>query len=540
MRRAGNALPSRLIAMLTALLGLGSVACAATQPISILPMHPAREIAFTTAEGSWLSPDLSPDGRRIAFELLGDIYLVDAQGGTAHAIASGMPFDSQPAFSPDGTRIAFLSDRTGPENIWTMAPDGSAPRAVTHFTGDTILTSPSWSADGTSIFVSRFHPEYVAFELLRVDVASGRAETLVGVGDDKSSSTVGAEPSADGRWLYYASQVGSHDSSPPAWVIRRRDLASNAEETLVEPPRSYRPDLVLGTYFRPLPSPDGKLLVYATRYGSDLWLRVLDLQTGDDRWLAKLAEHDELESTAWRDFAPHYAFAADSRSLIVNDGGVLERVALADGAKTPIRFTAAVRLPLGALNRPVIREERGPVRARIIQNPVASPEGKTLAFSALGQIYTLDLRADAKPRRVTRDPFGEFQPSWSPDGRSLLYVRWTARDGGQIFRVDADGARPPTQLTTTAAYYTSPVFTPNGRNVVAERSSNSVRMHRYMEYGLLRDAELVIMPASGGDQRVIAKGSMGGTPHFGPDEQQVAMLFDNGLKPLHSTAAGGD
>ena len=104
-------------------------------------------------------------------------------------------------------------------------------------------------------------------------------------------------------------------------------------------------------------------LVYATRYGSEMWLRVLDLQTREDRWLTKVAQHDELEASPWRDLAPHYAFAPDRRSLIINDGGQLERVSLVDGSKSQIPFTADVRLPLGALNRPKIREDTGPGRA---------------------------------------------------------------------------------------------------------------------------------------------------------------------------------
>lgn len=522
-------------ALMAASLASGAAASPST---STLPLKPARELAFTTTEGTWLSPDLSPDGRKIAFELLGDLYLLDAQGGVARPIATGMPFNSQPAFAPDGKRIAFLSDRLGPEDVWTSNLDGTDPHPVTHSSGDTILTSPSWSADGKTIFVSRYYPDYRSFELLRVDVASGQTKTIVPVGDDKSSSTVGATASRDGRWLYYASQLGSKDSEPPAWVIRRRDLASGAEETLVEPPRSYRPDLVLGTFFRPLPSPDGKSLVYATRYGAELWLRVLDLKTRDDRWLAKLGQHDELEGAPWRDLAPHYAFSPDSRSLIVNDGGKIERVSLVDGTKVEISFSTKVRLPLGALNAPTIREPTGPVHARLIQNPMASPDGKRLAFSALGQIYVMDLAPGAKPRRLTQDAFGEFQPSWSPDGRSLVYVRWTAREAGQIYQVDADGLHPPKRLTTVAAYYTSPVFTPDGRFIVAERSSNYVRMHRYMEYGPLRDAELIVMPAEGGDQRVIANGSMGGTPHFGPAPGEVNMLFDDGLEAVKLDGSG--
>src|SRR5688500_14382429 len=99
-----------------------------TEPVQPLPLKPTREIAFETQEGTWLSPDLSPDGRRIAFELLGDLYILPAEGGTARPITSGMAFDSQPVFSPDGRSVAFVSDRTGAENIWIAAVDGSQPR----------------------------------------------------------------------------------------------------------------------------------------------------------------------------------------------------------------------------------------------------------------------------------------------------------------------------------------------------------------------------------------------------------------------------
>jgi Tol biopolymer transport system component len=493
-----------------------------------LPLRPDREIHFQVDEGTWLSPDISPDGGRIVFELLGDLYALDSNGGRARPIATGLPFDSQAVYAPDGTRIAFLSDRSGAENVWIANADGSDPKPVTSLTDDPIFTSPSWSANGDTIFVSRFRPEYAAFELLSVDVASGEIKVIVPIGDQPGNSTVGAEASRDGRWLYYASQVGPHESEPPAWVIRRRDLQSGVEETVVEPPRSYRPDLVLGTFFRPLPSPDGRLLVYATRYGAEMWLRVLDLKTREDRWLAKLGQHDELEGAPWRDLAPHYAFTADSKTLLANDGGKLRRIAVEDGRKTDVPFVVDARVPLGPLNRPVIREETGPVHARIIQNPVASPDGKRIAFSTLGHIYTLDLRERALPRRLTTEAIGEYQPSWSPDGRSIVYVRWTARDAGDIWRVDSGGGMP-VRLTSTPAYYTTPVFTPDGRHIVAVRSSNDVRLHRYMEYGPLRDAELVVMPAAGGEQRSLAKGSMGGTPHFGPDPGEVAMVFDDGL-----------
>ncbi|HEX8881746.1 MAG TPA: hypothetical protein VF749_17010, partial [Candidatus Acidoferrum sp.] len=83
-----------------------------------LPLKPGRKVEFTTDEGTWLSLDVSPDGKTIVFELLGDIYTLPIEGGQAKLVDGGMAFDSQPRFSPDGKWIAFLSDREGVENVW--------------------------------------------------------------------------------------------------------------------------------------------------------------------------------------------------------------------------------------------------------------------------------------------------------------------------------------------------------------------------------------------------------------------------------------
>jgi len=108
------------------------------------------DVAIDTSEGTWMSLDVSPDGREIAFDLLGDIYVMPMEGGEARAITTGVAWDMQPRFSPDGRFIAFTSDRAGGDNIWSMNRDGSEPKQVTT-ESYRLLSSPVWTPDSQYI-----------------------------------------------------------------------------------------------------------------------------------------------------------------------------------------------------------------------------------------------------------------------------------------------------------------------------------------------------------------------------------------------------
>src|SRR3990167_11051150 len=179
-------------------------------------MAPARRIAFDTQEGTWLSLDLSPNGRTIVFDMLGDLYALDAKGGTARAITRGPAFDSQPTISPDGRWVAFLSDRSGNENLWIARPDGSEALQVSFLDDNTTFASPAWSADARRIFVSRTRADVQAISLWSYPIETGASpEELIAakltaatpMGD--RNSALGAAPSNDGRFLYYAARKGS-------------------------------------------------------------------------------------------------------------------------------------------------------------------------------------------------------------------------------------------------------------------------------------------------------------------------------------------
>src|SRR5579871_697765 len=195
-----------------------------------LPLKSDRKIEFTTDEGTWLSLDVSPDGKTIVFELLGDLYTLPIEGGQAKLISGGMAFDSQPRFSPDGKWIAFLSDREGSDNIWIMKPDGSDPKQVSKDPGSDFV-SPSWAPDGKYIFVSKAGFGITAYEIWMYHVDGGS-----GIQITKSKPTpfiqrrdrpndVGVVASADGKYLYYAERHGpfSYNAMLPQWEIKRKD-----------------------------------------------------------------------------------------------------------------------------------------------------------------------------------------------------------------------------------------------------------------------------------------------------------------------------
>src|SRR5687767_4953180 len=119
-----------------------------------LPLITTRTLSFTTSEGTWMSLDLSRDGRTIVFELLGDLYTLPVTGGAATRITNGQAYDMQPAFSPDGKRIVFISDRNGSENIWIANADGTKARALTTTERENYM-SPIWTPDGDYVLAAK-------------------------------------------------------------------------------------------------------------------------------------------------------------------------------------------------------------------------------------------------------------------------------------------------------------------------------------------------------------------------------------------------
>ena len=492
-----------------------------------LPLKPARKIEFTTDEGTWLSLDVSPDGKTIVFELLGDIYTLPIEGGTAKLVDGGMAFDSQPKFSPDGKWIAFISDREGSENIWVMHPDGSGVKQVSKDPNNE-FASPSWSPDGNYILVSKAGFGITTFEIwmYHVDGGSGvqitKAKPTPTTPRKDRGNAIGVVASADGKYLYYAKRTGGfeYNAQFPLWQIARRDRKTGDEDILLEQTESS---------FRPVLSPDGTQLLYVTRYETESGLRLRNLQTGEDHWVRYPITRDDQESRFTRDLFPGYVFLPDGKEIIYNQDGKIRRLNLASGAESVIPFTAQVSQELGPKLDFPQRVEQGPLKVRLIQDPIESPDGKKMAFSAMTHLYTMDIPG-GKPQRLTSGNEHEFQPAWSPDGSSIVYVTWSS-EGGQLWRVAASGGTPQ-QLSKSAAVYSNPVWSPDGSRIVALRGNVYDRERSQFDGGQTKNADLVWIPAAGGEANLILPARGAGSPHFTHDKDRIYIYTPQGLVSL--------
>ena len=496
-----------------------------------LPLKPARNIEFSTDQGTWLSLDVSPDGKTILFELVGDLYTIPFSGGEARKLTSGMGFKSQPRYSPDGKKIAFLSDRGGAENVWIADADGSNPKQLSQ-DQQSEFASPAWTPDGNYVIASRYTQFPIgAAELWMYHIKGGagvqvtKSKVRPDTPPRRQVNALGASLSKDGRYLYYASRVqpnGFYNVLFPLSQITRRNLITGDEDTITDAP---------GSAMRPEISPDGNLLVYATRVETETGLRIRDLKNGEEHWLKYPVQRDDQESLFTRDFLPNYAFTPDGKEVVAAYGGKIHRISVATSADTEVPFTAKVSRELGPDLNLSMRIDEGPVQLRLIQQPVQSPDGKRLIFSALTHLYVMDLPS-GKPQRLTSGNAREFMPAWSPDGQWIAYVTWT-QDGGQIWKTRADGNGAPQQLTSVPAYYREVNFSPDGQRIVALRGPRQGHVEQFNEWDAQPvNLDLIWLPAGGGDVNLILPARGAAHPHFGPEPDRIYVYTENGLLSL--------
>ncbi len=482
------------------------------------PPGPTREVPIDVTSGTWMSLDVSPDGREVVFDLMGDLYVIPIGGGEARAITTGMAWDMHPAYSPNGRWIAFTSDRGGGDNIWIVDRDGSNPRQVTKETFR-LLTQPDWTPDSEYI-VARKHftstRSLGAGEMWLYHRSGGEGLQLTKKRTEQKDS---GEPafSPDGRYLYFSDDATpggvfdySKDVNGQIYVIQRLDRERGEVEPFVTGP---------GGSIRPTPSPDGKSLAFIRRVRYKSTLFVMDLASGRETAIYDGLDRDMQETWAVHGVYPSMAWTPDNKTLVVWAGGKIRRVDVASKAVAEIPFHVKASRTIQEAVRFPVEVAPKDFKVRMLRWTEVSPAGDKVVYQALGHLWIKDLKSGAAPRRLTRqnDHF-EFYPAWSRDGRSIVYTTWNDQDFGTVRVVPAAGGEGRV-VSSQPGHYLEPAFSPDGATIVYRAVSDGFLTSAM--WG--REPGLYSIPAKGGGKpALVSKGGV--QPQFGATGDRVFFM----------------
>ena len=478
---------------------------ASVTPAALLPPQGnTREIDFTTDEGTWMALDVAPNGEWLVFDLLGHLYRLPLTGGEATVLtaSSDNALNFHPAISPDGRQIAFISDRGGQNNVWVMDADGGNARAV-FLDRETRFMQPTWAPDGRSIVAVRVFPtpgrgwHRQTNELWRLSLDGSQPARLLG---GRLMHYEAPVFSPDGKHLYFHVSYSTGDGLgllTAGHRVQRLDLTSSQVENVrSREPTALSPEFVAAlrrtgyaadnaidppAALTPSISPDGKWIAFALEqpgkamtyrrheYAPRTAIVVRDLASGSERTVLDPAAKDLTMVNAQYSYGvfPRFDWMPDGRSIVAWEGGKLRRIDVATGAVSTIPFTARVHRVLSETTRSNLTIDDSSFAVKFIQWPVASPNGRQLAFVSVGKVWLMDL-PNGRPQPLTADlgPSIQLTPSWSPDGKQLAFATWDDSARGHVWITPATSNSTPRKITATATEYLYPIWTPNGDAIV--------------------------------------------------------------------------
>lgn len=478
------------------------------------PGYELNEINFTTNEGTWMNLDVSPDGKDIVFDMLGDIYIMPITGGEAKLLHGGLSFDVQPRFSPDGKKISFTSDRSGADNIWIMDRDGSNAKQITK-EDFRLLNNAVWMPDGQYL-VARKHFTSTrsagAGEMWMYHISGGQGIQLTKRKNDQQD--VG-EPviSPDGRYLYFSEDMYpggffqyNKDPNNQIYVIRRYDFQKGELTTLISGP---------GGAVRPQVSRDGKKLAFIRRVREKTVLYIHDLKTGEEWPVFDQLSKDQQEAWAIFGVYANYNWTPDNQAIVIWAQGKLWKLNIEKTKATEIPFTVNVKQKIASAIRYQQNVAPDEFTVKVIRGAVTSPDGKTLVFNAAGYLWKKEL-PDGTPARLTSSNDFEFEPSFSRDGTEIVYVTWNDTVMGAIYSLNIKNSKSkPVKLTVEKGIYRTPQFSPDGTKIVYQKEEGN----DHQGFAFCTDPGLYWMPSKGGTPTYIT--AEGEFPKFSSDGKRV-------------------
>lgn len=490
-----------------------------------------QTFTINTDEGTWMNLDVSPDGKDIVFDLLGDIYIMPITGGSALLISGGPAWDIQPRFSPNGRYISYTSDQSGGDNIWIMNRDGSGKKQITK-ESFRLLNNATWTPN-SEYLIARKHftgtRSLGAGEMWMYSIYGGDGVQLTKRKNDQQDA---GEPnvSPDGKYLYFSEDLShgpnfeySKDPNGLIYGIRQLDLTTGKLSNLIAQS---------GGAARPQVSPDGKMMAYVKRVRLKSMLFVQNLATGEEWPVYEDLSHDQQETWAIFGVYPNYAWTPDGKNIIFYARGKIKKLNLSSLFTNNIEFHVTSSQTIQESLHFPQKVFSSDFTVKMIRQLTTSPDGKFVVFNAAGFLYKKEL-PNGIPERVTKNIDFEFEPKISPDGKSVIYTAWSDDLKGAIKKTDLKSGKT-IALTDEKGFYYSPSFSSKGDKIIFRKGiGNDV-----LGYAYGRGTGIFTMPATGGPKTLIIDNGI--KPQFNADDTRIYFQgYENGKKAFKSVDLNG-
>ncbi|BBO29217.1 bifunctional TolB-family protein/amidohydrolase [Alteromonas sp. I4] len=427
------------------------------------PPFALTDVNITTDETTWSSLDIAPDGKYFLFDMLGDIYRADIDGGKATALTEDFAWNIQPAISPDGSKVAFISDRDGVANVWVMNADGTELRQVTKEKNN-IIHSPKWSPDGQYIVVTKgimSSRSIPAGEIWIYHQAGGAGLPIKERVNGKRDQQNIADPvfSHDGKYIYYTQNTVpgarfeyNRDPLEGIFAITRFDRSTGEASRYISG---------TGGAVVPTPSPDGKYIAFLRRVKYDTALFIKDVETGVETLLSRELERDMQEGFGSEGYYAYFDWTPDSKSIVYWTGGKFNKLNVKTRETTQIPVSVSTTKQVADALHFDVDVAPDEFDVKMIRWSQKSPNGKSILFQALGKLYVKDVKSGKMKRLTRQDDHDEFYPRYSDDGKYIIYTTWNDQELGSVRIVSARGGKGKV-ITPTPGHYVEPSFSPDG------------------------------------------------------------------------------
>jgi tricorn protease len=456
-------------------------------PFAAMPIAQAQQ-----SKPSFATPALSPDGKEIAFASGGDLWTAPATGGVAHLLVSDPAEESRPLYSPDGKKLAFQSTRTGSNDIYVLTFATGSLQRITYT--DAPVALDAWSADGQWLyFTSSANDVAGQGDIFRVHATGG---TPLEVSDERYMNEFESTPSPDGKSIVL---VAKGISSSQWW----RKGHAHIDETELWLKPIHAPTATDAGYKLLVPAdakhawpmftPDGKQIYFMS-----------DKSGAENIWVADAATGEAKEVTSFKSGRCLWpTLSHDGKTIVFERDFSIWSLNTASGKAAHVDIELR-----GVPNTPGITH----MQIASWSGLALSPDGKKVAVAAHGDIFAAGSKEGGEPQRITSTDSAESDPQWSPDSTKLVYL--SERDGGSsLYEYDFNTATERA-LTHSTALDIAPVFSPDGKSLAYLR--NRKELH------ILTLATMADKTVATGEISAYSSGSVA----FSPDSHWVVYVAD--------------